>query len=162
MKRMNRKNGIGVLIAAVLLMAVGAFAADIDITSSDSGYGSSLKTPSYTTQKIIDLSTITVGIGDNVFTLNIPAGSLVESVVVEVETVTANVGTFDVGDSASATQYASNVDAKVLATTASAATTAKFYASAGTIEVHFDAAPGATGIIRVKALVTPLKPDRDY
>lgn len=84
------------------------------------------------------------GAGDTLKFMAVPAGAVVYGVQVEIDTAEGAACTFDVGDSASATGYFSNVDANN-ATVDSAiltygASAPKYYAATDDLLITFDSA----------------------
>lgn len=160
MKKMNKIGIIAACMALFALCATPLFAATTDATPAGTGFGVAGESGVFTIQQTLDLSATSVASNDTVQVLDIPAGTVVLGVVVDIETATASATTIDAGDNAGAALYVSNKSSTNLVETAAAATTvAKYYVSADTIDLHFDGAPGATGVIRTKAVVVPIRSD---
>lgn len=101
------------------------------------------------------------GAGDTAKVLAIPAGSVVYGVQVEIDTAEGAACTFDVGDSASATGYFSNVDANNATVDSTILTfggsAPKYYSAKNELLLTFDSA--ATDAFKgwVRMIVMPFK-----
>lgn len=99
-------------------------------------------------------------INDTLDCIKIPEGAVVYGVNVQVTTADGETSTMDVGDSANATGYLSNVDINSASTNSASltfgGTAGKFYASGGKIRLTFDHAV-EDAVFKVRALIAPFK-----
>jgi hypothetical protein len=95
-------------------------------------------------------------LNDTLDVIKIPEGAVVYGVNVEVSTADGETSTMDVGDSANATGYLSNVDLNSASTNSASltfgGTAGKFYASGGKIRLTFDHAV-EDAVFKVRATV---------
>lgn len=171
---MRKQNKL--LMGALMVTALMSFAASAaSITNTVGGFGfpANASGQAYLlTAKTLDLSATTVALSNSVAMINIPAGSRVLGVQYKVTTSTStnNITTFDVGDDANASGWASNVastngagwQASAFsatcgtnggALTVTGYSAGKFYAADDTIDLRFDGTPGTIGAVDMSAIV---------
>ena len=99
---------------------------------------------SFTVQNYVDFDATSRDSGDVIQMLSIPAGTFVDVVVAEIETVEGGTLTFDVGDGADANGWHDAVDGNVLGQTrgtgqySSTTDGGKLYTTADTIDITLD------------------------
>lgn len=143
------------VVAALALSALGSYA-----TTHNNTIGGTNGLPDYLGQRVhvvsqsVDLSTYTntVGTGDYIKMINVPAGTVLLGMTYQLSTVCTNSTTFDVGDSGSATRFVSNKAANS-GTTETLYATPLLKTSTDYVAIHADAALGHTGVIKVKAFM---------
>jgi predicted secreted protein len=109
----------------------------------------------YVQEAVLDFSTTNLAATQDIDIFSIPANTLVLAVGIRLETAGSNAATLDVGDGTAADTWVADLDADATAGEQGIGTTAKFYATADTIDMLAVAAD-FDGKIRAFAVMVPM------